>query len=283
MDLTMERVMDLLPAIQATLDKGPEVYRSAEPFPHIVIDNFLPEKVLDQVIECFPRPDSDIWNERIKEIYQVKLASNNVDRAPPAIRDLMYQLNSATVLKSLETLTGEGPLIADPYFDGGGMHQIEAGGYLAIHSDFARPRHLPLFRRLNLIIYLNKGWKEDFGGSLELWSRDGKEKIKSVLPVANRAVIFTTDTTSFHGHPVPVACPPNMSRRSLALYYYSVQPPARAHNGTKTRWRLAMGNSEADSKMKVASFLWRVSGKIGNIASQLEVASQSENKKPLHH
>jgi 2OG-Fe(II) oxygenase superfamily len=198
----------------------------------------------------------------------------------------MYQLNSASVLKSLESLTGEGPLISDPFFDGGGLHQIERGGHLSIHSDFAKPRHLPIFRRLNLIIYLNKDWKEGFGGSLELWSRDGKQKVKSVLPVANRAVIFTTDTTSYHGHPEPVNCPPNMSRRSLALYYYSVQPPARAHNGTTTRWRLNVGNQDADTRAQVASFLWRVSGKIGNIASRMETRTlgtdNQETKKPLH-
>jgi hypothetical protein len=100
--------MELLPIIRSNLNKSAESYRSAEPYPHIVIDNFLPVSVLETVIEAFPRPDSDIWNERIKEAYQVKLASNNVDGAPPPIRDLMYQLNSATVLKSLETLTGKG-------------------------------------------------------------------------------------------------------------------------------------------------------------------------------
>lgn len=92
--------MELLPTIRSNLNKSAEAYRSAEPYPHIVIDNFLPVSVLETVIEAFPRPDSDVWNERIKEAYQVKLASNNVDGAPPPIRDLMYQLNSATVLKS---------------------------------------------------------------------------------------------------------------------------------------------------------------------------------------
>ncbi|MGA8444104.1 MAG: hypothetical protein WB766_02785 [Roseiarcus sp.] len=148
--------MELLPTIRSNLNKSAEAYRSAEPYPHIVIDNFLPVSVLETVIEAFPRPDSDIWNERIKEAYQVKLASNNVDGAPPPIRDLMYQLNSATVLKSLETLTGEGPLISDPFFDGGGLHQIERGGHLSIHSDFAKPRHL----LTNPLIFSDSDWPE---------------------------------------------------------------------------------------------------------------------------
>jgi hypothetical protein len=174
------------------------------------------------------------------------------------------------MLKALETLTGEGPLISDPYYDGGGLHQIERGGHLAVHSDFARPTHLPIYRRLNLLIYLNRDWDEAFGGKLELWSRDGKEKVKDVLPVANRAVIFTTDTTSYHGHPEPLTCPPDRSRRSLALYYYSVEAPGRDHSGTQTRWRLDAGNSAKSLQGHTASFLWRASRKLGNMASQLD-------------
>ncbi len=80
--------MELLPIVQSSLSKSAEDYYSADPFPHVVIDDFLPESLLDTIIECFPRPEADIWTERIKEAYQVKLASNNVDAAPPPIRDL---------------------------------------------------------------------------------------------------------------------------------------------------------------------------------------------------
>jgi hypothetical protein len=262
--------MNAIDQLQRSLDKDPEAYASADPFPHIVIENFLPTAVLESVIATFPKPTDDVWNERIDEAYQLKLASSKIDIAPEPIRDLMYQLNSATVLKSLEKLTGEGPLISDPFFEGGGLHQIERGGFLAVHSDFNRPRHLPIYRRLNLIIYLNEDWDESFGGDLELWSRDGKSKAASVAPIANRAVIFTTDATSYHGHPTPLTCPPDRCRRSLALYYYSVQPAEREHTGTTTRWRLDAGRTNADPTTGVASVLWRVSRKLGNYASRLE-------------
>ena len=182
----------------------------------------------------------------------------------------MYQLNSASTLKALERLTGEGPLISDPFFEGGGIHQIERGGYLAVHSDFNTPRHLPIFRRLNLLVYLNHNWEPSYNGELELWSRDSKEKIKSVAPIANRAVIFTTDATSFHGHPVPLSCPPDRTRRSLALYYYSVTAPERDHTGTTTRWRLASGIAPNSIRQKTASLLWRTAGKLQNIAGRME-------------
>jgi hypothetical protein len=42
-----------------------------------------------------------------------------------------------------------------------------------------------------------------------------------VKPVFGRAVIFNTALDSFHGHPDPLACPVDRSRRSLATYYYT--------------------------------------------------------------
>lgn len=262
--------MDLIQAIQNSLDKDPISYKKAEPFPHIAIDDFFPASVIESINENFPKPEDSIWNERISETYQHKLASNDVDHAPEVIRDVMYQLNSASALKALERLTGEGPLISDPFFTGGGLHQIESGGYLAVHADFNQPRHLPIFRRLNLILYLNQDWQREYGGDLELWSRDSKQKVKSIAPIANRAVIFTTDTTSFHGHPTPLACPPDRTRRSLALYYYSVTAPERDNTGTTTRWRLASGIAPDTNRQRAASFLWRAGGKMQNIAGRLE-------------
>ena len=267
--------MDLIQNIERSLGREPELYKNAQPFPHIVIDNFLPPLVIDSINDAFPKPEDPIWNERIAEVYQHKLASNKVDQAPNVIRDVMYQLNAATTLKALERLTGEGPLISDPYFEGGGMHQIESGGYLAVHSDFSKPRHLPIYRRLNLILYLNQNWDQSYNGELELWSRDNKEKVKSVAPIANRVVVFTTDTTSFHGHPVPLSCPPDRTRRSLAFYYYSVTAPERAHTGTTTRWRLGSGIAPNTMRQRTATFLWRSAGKLQNIASKMEATTKT--------
>ena len=112
----------------------------------------------------------------------------------------------------------------DPSLEGGGLHQSTRGGFLNIHADFTvHPHHRNWQRRANLILYLNEDWEASYGGDLELWSTDMKECVEKVSPVANRAVIFTTDATSFHGHPEPMQCPEGVARRSLALYYYSVQ------------------------------------------------------------
>ena len=140
--------MNLTRHIEKSLDKSFDLYTNADPFPHIVIDDFLPPAVINSIIDVFPKPSDGFWRQRIADAYQHKLASNKVDEAPEAIRDVLYQLNSATTLKALERLTGEGPLIADPFFEGGGLHQIERGGFLAVHADFNKPRHLPIYRRL---------------------------------------------------------------------------------------------------------------------------------------
>ena len=136
-------------------------------------------------------------------------------------RLLLYQLNGSVFLQFLEQLTGIDGLIPDPYFGGGGLHQIERGGYLKVHADFNWHPKLRLDRRLNLLLYLNKDWKEAYGGHLELWSRNMTRCVQRILPIFNRCVIFSTTDTSYHGHPDPLRCPPSITRKSLALYYYT--------------------------------------------------------------
>jgi hypothetical protein len=44
---------------------------------------------------------------------------------------------------------------------------------------------------------------------------------RKILPVFNRCAIFNTTSTSYHGHPTPLACPPDRTRKSIASYYYT--------------------------------------------------------------
>ena len=112
-------------------------------------------------------------------------------------------------------------LIADPHFEGGGLHQIVSGGKLAVHADFNKHTYFKLDRRLNMLIYLNKNWRDEYGGHFELWDRNMTKMVSKVAPLFNRVVIFTTSKDSYHGHPDPLTCPPDMTRKSLALYYYT--------------------------------------------------------------
>jgi hypothetical protein len=206
-------------------DKYSEDYAQAQPFPHIIIDNFLPESVLESILTEFPTPEEIAWR-KFDAAAEKKLASTSELQMGEATRLLLYQFNSSIFITFLEKLTRIEGIIPDPHFQGGGLHQIEPGGYLKIHVDFNRHKKMNLDRRLNLLIYLNKDWKEEYGGYFEMWDRDMTCCQKKILPIFNRCVIFSTTDFSYHGHPDPLTCPEDRTRKSLALYYYSNGRPA---------------------------------------------------------
>jgi Rps23 Pro-64 3,4-dihydroxylase Tpa1-like proline 4-hydroxylase len=197
-----------------------ETYQINKPFPSIFFDDFFPKEVLDAALCDFPQPKVLPWKE-FDDPMQTKLAFDAVEQLPASIRDVMFFMNSRPMLQFLETLTGIKGLISDPYFRGGGLHQIVPGGKLEVHVDFNRHRELRLDRRLNVIVYLNKDWREEYGGHFELWNRDMSKAEVKVLPVFNRCAIFSTNEHSYHGHPNPLTCPPDRTRKSLATYYYT--------------------------------------------------------------
>ena len=145
---------------------------------------------------------------------------------PFLYRRLYWELNSNPFVGLLEKITGIAGLLADPHLAGGGVYNTSPGGYLRVHADFNKHPQYGLDRRLNLLIYLNEDWLPQYGGDLELWSENMESCIHRIAPIAGRCVVFRTTSTSFHGHPHPLTCPDDRSRRSIALYYYSNGRPA---------------------------------------------------------
>lgn len=197
-----------------------DTYKSADPFPHVVIDDFLPRPIIDMCIAEFDRSrrdDQQVFDrsqERFKRQFQP-------DDLSPGPRNLFYSFNSRPFIRVLENITGIKGLIPDPYFMGGGFHEIANGGHLSIHADFNHHKPMDVERRINVLIYLNDDWREEYGGTLELWDNDMKGCVRSVVPEANRCVIFNTTSRSNHGNPHPVNHPDGRSRKSIALYYYT--------------------------------------------------------------
>jgi Rps23 Pro-64 3,4-dihydroxylase Tpa1-like proline 4-hydroxylase len=211
--------------LEAAVEEHAPGYAAASPFPHAVIDGLFPDDVLDRVAEEFPAPDSEIWR-KFEHAHSKKLALMDEERMPPTTRQLLYQLNGGAFVSYLEQLTGIDGLVSDPHFEGGGIHQIPRGGRLEVHADFNWHARLRLDRRLNVLVYLNRGWRDEYGGNLELWTRDMSRCEVRIAPVFNRCVVFSTTDFSYHGHPHPLACPEGMSRKSIALYYYTNGRPA---------------------------------------------------------
>lgn len=208
-------------------------YKLAYPYPHIVIDDFVQDtELLSRIADNFPTSEQLPWH-RFDNPRERKLAFNDMLDLPDSqdeLSDLAMTMLHPDFLKRLETLTGEMPLYGDPEFLGGGLHRIETSGRLGIHTDFNFHPHMKKTRKINLLLFLNKDWSDDWGGHLEMWDKDMQNCVYRITPKFNRAVIFTIDDTSWHGHPHPITCPKDTARKSLALYYYTDGMPEKTHS-----------------------------------------------------
>ena len=204
-----------------------EAYSSNPPFPNIHFDDFLNPEFLDLVLGEFPDLDKKKDKIYYKNPNEDKYASKGEYSFGPHTRRLVHFFNSQPFLEFLQELTGiSEPLIPDPYFEGGGFHQIKKGGFLKIHVDFHKHRKMNLDRRLNILVYLNKDWKDEYGGHFELWEKDMSKSVTKIAPYFNRVALFSTTGDSWHGHPDQLNCPEDRSRKSLAMYYYSNGRPS---------------------------------------------------------
>ena len=210
-------------------------YLKTKPFPHIVLDNFINPAA---AMQCFSELKStNYW--QTEDSNNAYMAAHQVSKwftpwDAQSIEQLKYQVptvhntiqyfNSKLFLSYLEELTGIKGLMGDPGFSGGGAHKIRTGGKLSLHVDFNIHSETKRFRVLNLLLYLNPQWEEEWEGALELWDLDNKKLSDKIYPIFKRAVIFTLSDHSVHGHPVPLQTPPDIERYSLALYYYIEQP-----------------------------------------------------------
>lgn len=203
-----------------------DIYSSAFPFPHVVIDDFFRPEVASYLYANFPKME-DMPNV-FKEPMSYKGQLSDIDGRWPKFSKIFESLQSDEFRSFISHFSGVKDLIADEILAGGGMHQSPSNGFLDIHVDANfHPINKELHRRINIIIYVNKEWCAEWGGNLQLWSDSNKKPdklTKEVMPKFNRAVIFNTDRTSWHGVG-PVDCPVGESRKSLALYYYTKDRP----------------------------------------------------------
>lgn len=207
-----------------TLDILREDFRASQPFRHVVIDSFLDGDVVTKLAQEFPEP-TDEWvhyDNPIERKYSLNRVSPNLFWVTKFFEDLQ----SDDFVRRIRHITNIDDVEIDPYLHGAGLHYHPRGGKLDMHLDYSIHPITGKERRLNLIVYLNREWKEAYGGHLELWDRAFTRCEKKILPCFNRAVLFETSDISYHGMPAPLVCPEEEGRKSIAMYYVS---PPRAH------------------------------------------------------
>jgi 2OG-Fe(II) oxygenase superfamily len=203
------------------LSKLKRQFRDNQPYPHVHLKDFLEPEIAAQMAAEFPDMTTDAWT-RYKHQNENKLGLAKREMFPLLLGEVVDELNSPDFVDWLSRLTGIDGLVSDDMLEGGGLHQSGVGGFLNVHTDFSNHHYHKHWRRqVNLILYLNPGWEEQWGGALELWDREMRNCIVKVPPLFNDALIFRTDEISYHGFPDPLRCPEGESRKSLALYYYT--------------------------------------------------------------
>jgi len=233
-------------------------YSQALPFPNIVFNNFFKNDFLDTILKEFPDLSKLDESQNYEAKNEIKLSNKNYNKFPPTIKSFIDFLNSNTFLNFLQILTSiKEKLVSDPHLEGGGLHEIKRGGVLKIHTDFNRHPFLDLDRRINVLIYLNKEWKDSYGGHLEFWNKNMSQSEKKICPSFNTMAIFSTTDFSNHGHPELLNCPKEMSRKSIALYYFSTGRPKNEisvkHTKNKTYFKSRFG-IENDAHEKKENF-----------------------------
>lgn len=210
-----------------------ERFQNARPFPHMVIDDFLDPDFAREVAASYP--DYRDARERGREFSAVnenrKVQITDPGLFPEPVKKLNDALSSERFRKDLEYITGIDNLLYDELLQGGGMHLTGPRGRLDVHVDFNYIESRKLHRRLNILVYLNDDWKDEWGGAVELWDERVRQCAASVKPKLNRCVLFATSEISFHGVE-PVTCPKDRQRISFAAYYFTKEAPLH-WDGTK--------------------------------------------------
>ena len=171
------------------------------PFPHAVIDNFLP---LDQ-FKLITNSIASIQNRNIQKSFSTELESNkklhfhyesdkqlmlpiNILSSDKAINLIgnLFKVNNLTSLKEFDSYGGYSP-----------FHEMNDNGYLGSHVDHSHKNEK--IHIANAIYYCSNNWKNEWGGETLLFNKSGLKIRKKIICKPNRLVLFVNSSYSFHG------------------------------------------------------------------------------------
>ena len=203
---------------EAEIAKLREEFDTAEPYRHLVIDNFLTDDGALALNQNFPSLED--LKTHWKSLNEKKSEGSDFEKFAPSFKSLKEELFSKKIYDWVTQVTGiEEVFITDDSM-GAGLHQGVDGSFLDIHIDFNIHHIKNVHRRLNLLIYLEQNWEDEFGGHLEMWNADMTKCEKLVAPQFNRCVIFETNEISYHGYG-KISLPKDRTRKSFFAYFYT--------------------------------------------------------------
>lgn len=219
MNQTEDHIQDTLESLRLRAEVLRAEWHAPKPFPYVIIDDFLPATFAQQIHAVYPAPDEQGWDTTVYTHQKKKFTRTS---GFPSPIDQFFALTATAAFRELiSSFTGIPKILDDPDLVGGGLHQTMRGGFLDIHVDFNFHPNNKLHRRMNLLLYMNQDWRPEYEGYLQLWDMASRCQVENVAPIFNRAVLFETSEVSFHGHPRPLNTPPGVTRKSLAIYYYT--------------------------------------------------------------
>lgn len=208
-------------------------FQSQKPFRYVTFENFFHPDQAERIYQHYPEVEYGTWDGTTYVDQKHKFQQTAFEDGSIMSR-VFAELNSAEFLGWLQKVTEmEAPLLGDEELFGGGLHQSINGAFLNVHVDYNFHPKTKYHRRLNVLVYMNKDWKDEYEGHLELWdlSDGNKNLLGKFAPTFNRCVIFETNEISFHGHPKPLRTPKGVTRKSIATYYYTTTRPEHEITG----------------------------------------------------
>jgi hypothetical protein len=220
-ELDLRAVLGKKLRLPANIENLRETYRNSKPFPHVVLDDLFHDESLEALLSEMTDMLREQWVDVDRDPRERTLRMRSAAEMQQAGDHIVGIVHSAAFLYLLSEITNVGQLLPDPYLTGAGFAAMQRGGYFDVHADRNVAYDTGLTRRLAMIIFLNKSWKPEYEGDLELWSPDGKRCERSIQPLFNRTILFEVAYPNFHGVPAPLACPPDRMRLSFIVYYHT--------------------------------------------------------------
>ena len=221
---------------------------SSKPYPNIELNNLWNDNLLEN---CFLEIQNYKHWDGEKNFFAARkrLYSSRRDLFPKNVKTVFDILCGEQFINWLKSFTREKDLVADHNLTASGISSVGKGGFLKIHCDPNWNPKLKLYLRIIIIFYLNKNWKDDWGGHLELWNKKMNKCEKKIKPNFNNMFIFSNNGKNYHGHPDPLDIPENVRRNNLIMYYYSPY-----NNAIKENNRTTIGELSEYKQRKIGEF-----------------------------